>query len=221
VTPRPTVTREPPARATLPAGRHLPRFGELGLLRGQLRDPFVLAINEFLNILGAFSLGLALIQDSEESQSRYDTALVIYVALALAGIALSLAIAPLLWNTRGADAAWFLLALAGTRIFMLASQVPQAMLERRLQYGAVSAITAISGTLPNLLALGLAWQGMGAWCLVIRDVFVGFLVLVMGWAWSGYRFRSKVTREAATRLMPFAQTIARDSRAPSSYSISS
>ncbi len=168
---------------------------------------FVLAINEFLNIVGAFSLSVALIQDPEESQSRYDTALVISLGLALVGLLAAGAVAPFLAASHGSEAAWFLLTLAGARFFVLGQQVPQAMLERRLRYGAVSATTAIGGTLPNVLALALAWQGVGAWCLVIRDVAVGALQLAVGWAWSGYRFRGRVSREGGARLMAFARKL--------------
>ena len=47
---------------------------------------FVFAISGFVSIIGAFSLGLALIQSREESQELYDTALAITVGLGLASL---------------------------------------------------------------------------------------------------------------------------------------
>ena len=91
---------------------------------------FVLAINEFVNIIGAFSFGLALIQDREESQSRYDTALILYALIALGGLVISAGVAVFLLDLRGPTAAWFLLVMAGSRFFLLFAQVPQARLER-------------------------------------------------------------------------------------------
>jgi len=166
---------------------------------------FVLAINEFVNIIGAFSFGLALLQDREESQSRYDTALILYALIALGGLAISAGIAVFLLDLRGPTAAWFLLVMAGSRFFLFATQVPQARLERDLRYGVVSAATAISGVVPNLFALGLAVLGVGPWALVIRDFLTPLLQMVIVWVWSGYRFRGEWSREAVERLMPFAR----------------
>lgn len=165
---------------------------------------FVFAINEFLNIVAALSLSIALIQSREESQELYDTALAICAVLGLIGLVAAAVVAPLLWEFRSPRAAWFLLAMAVGRILILLAQVPQARLERQLRYGYVGLITIITGNLPNLGALGFALLGFGAWSLLIRDLGVAVLTLFLAALWSGYRFRGRVAREPARRLMTYS-----------------
>jgi len=166
---------------------------------------FVLAISEFLAIIGAFSLGLALIQAREESQELYDTAFALSVCLGLTMILVAGGIAPILWTLRTPRAAWFLLVMAVARLLFLVAAVPNARMERAIQYGPLSVITMVSGTVPNLIALGMVWAGVGAWSLPLRDLLVMLSALVLKTAYSGYRFRWRVSREAGRTLMRFSR----------------
>ncbi len=166
---------------------------------------FVFAINEFLNIVGALSLSIALIQSREESQELYDTALAICALLGLIGLVAAGCVAPFLWELRSPRAAWFLLVMAIGRALFLLSQVPMARLERQIRYGRVGLITVLTGNLPNLAAVGFALAGFGAWSLVLRDVGATVLALLLATGWSGYRFRGAVRREPGRRLMAYAR----------------
>jgi len=168
---------------------------------------FVFAINELLNIVGAFSLHSALIQSRDESQELYDTALAICFGLGLLGMVAALAIAPFLWVHRGSEAAWFLLALSLSRVLRLVSQVPRARLERSMRYGTITTIQVTGGSVPNVVALGLALVGVGPWCLVVRDLLVALLTLAMEAGFSGYRFAGQVRRQPSRRLMSFARRL--------------
>jgi PST family polysaccharide transporter len=168
---------------------------------------FVLAINEMLNIIAGFSLSVALIQAREESQTQYDTAFAICAGLGLIGLLVAAALAPLLWVYRSPDAAWFLIVLAFGRVLRLLWQVPQARLERSLRYGAVTAVDMVSSNVGNLVAIGLAWGGIGAWSLVVRDVLIAVAMFTMAMVLSGYRFRGLLDRSAFTRLMTFAKSM--------------
>ena len=166
---------------------------------------FVRAIYELLSIVGAFSLGAALIQARDESQGLYDTALAMCVGLGFIGLLAAGAISPLLWIHRAPTAAWFLIVMSLCRIMMLSSHVPHAKMERHLRYGPISAIGIVTGNVPNFVAVGLAWTGVGPWCLVIRDVLVAALTLGLEMGWSGYRFRGRIERGAARQLMSFSK----------------
>jgi PST family polysaccharide transporter len=166
---------------------------------------FVFAISGFLGIIGAFSLGLALIQSRDESQSLYDTALVITLGLGLIGLLASAAVAPVLWTFRTPQAAWFLVVMALGRIALLMSAVPYARLERTLRYGPLAIITLITRNVPNFVALWMVWAGFGVWSLPIRDVLASVLELLLKTAVAGYRFRGQVCREAGRKLMRFSR----------------
>jgi O-antigen/teichoic acid export membrane protein len=80
-----------------------------------------------------------------------------------------------------------------------------ARLERNLQFRRVAAVGVLSLNLPNLAALGLALLGAGAWSLVAKDVLHGATMLLIGFWFSGYRFRGHVDRQAASDLMAFGR----------------
>jgi len=162
---------------------------------------FVFAFNEFLNIVGAFSLGVVLIQAREAEQELFDTALVLLLGLGLLGLLIGIPVAFVLGHLRSPEAAWILIALCVVRIFRLLAQVPDSKLERDLRYGPITVISLVTGNVPNAMALGLAWAGIGAWSLVARDLLTVVAQFGLSMAWSGYRFRFAVRRDAARTLM--------------------
>jgi PST family polysaccharide transporter len=171
--------------------------------------PYALAFawNELLVVLGAFSLNLALVQFREESQALYDTALAICAVIGLVGMLASLGIAGLAAQRGSVQAAWFIVALGAARILNLLVLVPWAKMDRALRYRALATVGLAAGTLPNLCALALAWSGVGALSLVLRDLLTALLGLGLIGFLSGYRFRFQVERAAAHRLMRFSRRI--------------
>ena len=165
---------------------------------------FVFSVNEILNMIGAFSLGLAVIQAPRESQRLYDTAVAISAALGLIGLVAAAVIAPVLAVYRSGLAAWFLVILALKRVMELVARIPLSQLERSLRFGTAAAIGLATANLPNLCAVILALLGAGAWSLLARDVLVGALALLLAVWLSGYRFRRDVDRPTARQLMSFA-----------------
>lgn len=168
---------------------------------------FVFSINEFLNIVGAFSLQVALIQAREAPQRLFDTAFAMSFGLGVIGLLAALPVALVLGGAHSQRAAWMLLALGVARLLRLLAQVPYAHLERRLRYGPITVITVVTGNLPNLCAIGFAWRAWGAWALIGRDVLMTVLLFGMTWTWSGYRFRGEVDRPTFRYLFDIAKRL--------------
>lgn len=165
---------------------------------------FAVAVNEFINIVQGFSIGGALIQSEEESQTLHDTGYAANFALGLLGLLIACAVAPFLWIHRSPTAAWFILVLAGVRILVLLTNVAYVQLDRRYRYGSIAAIQLGSRTAPNLIGLGLAATGWGPWSLILRDVLMNAVpFFLVHWS-SGYRFAGRVSREALRRIMSFS-----------------
>jgi O-antigen/teichoic acid export membrane protein len=164
------------------------------------------AIDQVINIVGAFSLSFALIQTEDEPEQRdYDTAFILCAIQGLAGLVIALAIAPILGSERSAQAAWILIALALARILRLLAQSPQAQLERSLRYARVTAIHTFVAVVPNGLAVLMASQGFGAWSLALRDVLVAALLFGLVMRFSDYRFKREWSRESSAKLMAFGR----------------
>lgn len=163
------------------------------------------SINLLISMIGSFSPGLAVIQAREESQRLYDAAFEIALALAAIGFVVSLGVAPLLGELHSPTAAWFLLLFAVIRFPSFLEQIPIARLERGLRYRAVAGVNLLTGNLPNLLALGVALLGAGAWSLLLRDAAMSFLGFGLMLALSGYRYRRQGDRGSRERVMAFSR----------------
>lgn len=168
---------------------------------------FVLSVNEVLNIVGAFSVHVALIQAREAPQKLFDTALAMSLGLGLLGLLISLPIALWLALAHSERAAWMLLALGLARILRLLARVPHAHLERELRYGRISTIAVATGNVPNLFAIAFAFFGMGAWALVARDLLMTAMLLAMTWGWSSYRFLRHLDRDSFWELYAVAKRL--------------
>jgi PST family polysaccharide transporter len=165
---------------------------------------FVLAVNEFINIVNGLGVAPALVQSREESEVRYDTGYAISFAQALAGLVAALVAAPFLVAHRSADAGWFIVLLALARFPLLLTDVVYARLNRQIRYGVIAASQFAGRSLPNLAGLGLALAGWGAWSLVLRDLMIGFLPFLIVHVWSGWWFRGQLSREAFRSIMSYS-----------------
>ncbi len=166
---------------------------------------FTLAIGEFLNIVGAFSMQHALVQDRGESQERYDTAFAICAGLGLVMLLIAAALHPLVGHWRSPEAGWILLLIAAAGAARLLTQVPQARLERALRYAPISWIALGTSVVPNVVAVGLAGLGLGAWALALRDVLVAGSCLAFSMGVSGYRFRGRLAAGSWRSLMDYGR----------------
>jgi O-antigen/teichoic acid export membrane protein len=164
---------------------------------------FVAAVNEFLNMVGSGSVGHAVLQSREESEDLHDTAYSIAGILGLIGLLGALLVAPLFFVHRGQDAAWFIVILGVVRILMLLAGVPIALMERSFRYGRLAWLSILTGIVPNLLALGLAWWDFGPWSLIARDALLAVIMFGLAHAWAQRRFRFRMRRAEAGRIMAF------------------
>lgn len=165
----------------------------------------VQSVNMVINVVGAFSPGLAVIQSRSESQRLYDSAFAIAFLLAAAGLLITAGVAPFLAWLHSPLAGWFLVIFALIRFPAFLQHIPLARLERRLRYRAVAAINLITGNIPNLLGLAFALLGASAWSLLIRDAAMAGLGLALALALSGYRYRGEADRESRRRVMDFSR----------------
>jgi PST family polysaccharide transporter len=168
---------------------------------------FVAAVNEFLNLVSAFSVGHALLQARLESDALNDTAYGIAAGLGGISLGAALLVAPLLGVYRSPLAGWFVLILGLARIPMLLAGIPIALMERSLQYGRLAVVSVITGNVPNLCALGLAWLGFGPWSLLARDVVMSLLTFVLTRLWWPKRFRLRLHRTEARQILSFSNAM--------------
>ncbi len=162
------------------------------------------AVNEFISIVGGFAIAPALVQSRDESQQLFDTGYAMSLGLALIALVVAACVAPLLWKTRGAEPALFLLLLGVARIFVLLSDVAFASLDRVFRYGPMALIQLSAQSGPSVAALGLAWVGLGAWSLILRDLGMALLTFGLTHWQAPRRFRLRLERESFRRITSFS-----------------
>ena len=165
---------------------------------------FAFAVNEFVNLVAAFSIPMAVLQAREESQETYDSAYMLSGLLAAVGLVLSLIIAPVLISEHSFEAGWLLVAFGVFRIFTMLGQLQRARMERQLRYGALAVIGLATANLPSLGAVAGAWAGFGVWSLMLRDGLAAVILFGATFIASGYRFRGQFNRGALSRLIKFS-----------------
>jgi len=165
---------------------------------------FVVAINEFVNIVNGLAIAPALVQSRTESDRLYDTGYAVSFVQALVGLVISLAIAAVLAHERSMQSASFILLLAVARFPILLADVVTAGLNRNVRYRAIAAIDLSTRSLPNLACLWLAWIGWGPLSLILRDVAMGVLPWILAHWWSGYRYRGRLGRAELRALMSYS-----------------
>jgi len=79
------------------------------------------------------------------------------------------------------------LALSGTMIVTTLGAQHQALLQRELQLGRLSAIRVASQVIGGLAALAAAWAGAGLWTLVIQQYAEPAALTVLSWIVTGWR----------------------------------
>ncbi len=141
---------------------------------------FAVTVAEFLFLVGAWSLPLALIREPEETlPAAFDTALVLLAGIAGVLLGLSAAVATGLWLLDGAQVALVFGAIVGGRVLQLFAGCFVSCLERAFAYGRVSVIQTVSIGAGALTAVVVGWQGGGVWALGVRDVAVSITMFVL------------------------------------------
>ena len=144
-----------------------------------------------LALLRSLRVGEALIFRREIDQKSCDTAFALSVALAVALYIAVFFAAPSLagWLT-GADplaVAELLRALAILVVLQGLGNVSSALLERELAFDKKIYVDALPTLAYALLAVGLAWGGLGVWSMVWGRLLAACLGLVAAWSLSPWR----------------------------------
>jgi O-antigen/teichoic acid export membrane protein len=154
------------------------------------------AVNEFIGLVGAFSLDLTVIHFKEDEEGTlFDTAYILSLLLGIAAILISC----ILYLTLGLFAPFtqevrlLIVLLALVRPIQFLSTISMARMEKDFRYRTVSIAMLAATNLPNVLALLLVLAGGGAIALISRDIGVAILSYLVygvasrwrcGWRWS-------------------------------------
>lgn len=145
----------------------------------------VAVLMEAFNGLG---VATSIVQAKSLNERQLSTLYWYVMAIAVVGAAVTIAAAPLIADFYGAPELTPMIRVSSVKLlFVGAALVPLQLLVRQLQFRHVGAATTIATLLNNLLKIGLAMAGCGAWSLVLSHTAHGLFVLVAVSVLSGFK----------------------------------
>lgn len=154
-------------------------FGLLAMVAG---------IIGFLDLFKDPGLGLALVQREKIDHSQINA--LFWIGLALSGILsiLIVLLAPLaVWFYGEPRLYWIMILSALPLVFSGLAAQQQALLRRRMRFGALAAIDLTSLTAGILTAVLMALQGAGYWSLLGLALVSSLVHFIMSWVAGGWR----------------------------------
>jgi len=149
------------------------------------------AVAGFVGLVQESGLGAAVVHRRDDETRVATTALVLHLAAATAGLALSVAAAP--WIARFFDVTQAgALAAAFVPVWLGAwATVPTARLQRRLAFRELACVQAVPAFVQPVVAVPAAAAGLGAWALVLGQIAATAAAACVAWAFAGWRPRRR------------------------------
>jgi O-antigen/teichoic acid export membrane protein len=148
--------------------------------------------------------GTALVQKQDTSDDDETTVFA-------TGLALSIAVAAVLWLSAPAIASFYsqpvLVPLTRLLVWVLPlsalAAVPDALLTQKLQFRARASAEIVASLCSGAVAVLLAWRGLGVWCLAWQSIVAIGLRAALLWLYSRWRPRGRFRVESFRRLFAF------------------
>lgn len=157
------------------------------------------------NVLTEFGLGQALIQwDGSNIHDAANTSLIICISLSALFCIILILVAPLIasfYQLR--EATNVIRAMSVSVLLGGVGIVPGSLLERKLDFRRKTLSEVVPRVCYGIVAIVLAFLGMGVWSLVIGQLSSVFLQSLLVWTCSDFRPSCKLAKAAARRLLRF------------------
>ncbi|MDP9086509.1 MAG: lipopolysaccharide biosynthesis protein [Pseudomonadota bacterium] len=164
----------------------------------------VFPIIGFAAVVQEAGLGLAVVQRGAISDRELSTMFWLNVALGLLLSLVFVAVAPLAAHFYG-DSRVTSLTMASASLLMLAALAtqPMAILNRKLKFGAMATIDAISITAGTALAVFVAWWTHSYWAIFLLNFGSAVTSCLLAWLFSGWRPGARSSMREVIDLVRF------------------
>lgn len=147
------------------------------------------------NVMTAFGFNAALVQHKGEITEAASTHFMMKIAMAAGVLLLGVAVAPILHRLYPDQPQLvpILLVILALRIIGAANSTPEVLLQRRMEFRRLMALSVASSLAMTMVAPLLAWTGCGLWSLVIGEQGIGIIISALG-LWTVHRVWEAQTR---------------------------
>ena len=148
----------------------------------------VAPITGFIGLFKDLGLSMATVQRESVTHDQVSTLFWVNVALSLALMAVTMAIAPAVGAFYGDPRATLVtVALAALFLFGGLTAQQQALIQRQMQFGRLATVEIVSLAAGVAAGIAAAWQGFGYWALVVLQATSAAITMMMVWLISGWR----------------------------------
>lgn len=160
----------------------------------------IIVFSNFLNVFQGLGIGSAIVQKKDLTKEHIDSIFWITIGLGLLLTILMVGFSPLIAYFYKQPQLTKLSMLLGTTFFIASfGIVPRSLLQKEMEFKTLSLINIIVVSLAGIFAIFLAFNGLGVWSLVHRQIVsvtLGTILLVTIKKWRPrFSFRWKKTRE--------------------------
>jgi O-antigen/teichoic acid export membrane protein len=164
------------------------------IILARLLDPeaygllaMVLVVTNFISLFQDMNLSLATVQHPEISHSQVSTIYWLNVLLTFVIVAVLLVAAPgITWFFDEPRLELIASLLCISIILRGLGSQHKALLRRKMQFGSIAAIEVLSMFSGYVVAIVLAWNGIGYWSLVWLHIVSAAVSTILSWVFSGW-----------------------------------
>jgi O-antigen/teichoic acid export membrane protein len=164
----------------------------------------VTVVTNFVSMFKDMGLSMATIQVPEINHRQISTLFWINVAISIAVVLLTVAIAPVIaWFYSEPRLVLITIVLASGIFFSGLGVQHGALLKRQMRFTALAAIDITSMLVSVAAAMVLAWYGFGYWALVFMTLALTIMTSLGVWVMCGWRPGSPVRHSGVRSMLAF------------------
>lgn len=160
-------------------------------------------IISFAEIFWMMGVGSAIVQKKQLTEDYIATGNTLNLIFGLIIYGTIFIFASFLAGIVGSDNITMLRVLSMVFVIHSISGVSEALLQKEMQFKAISIINTVAAIVNGAVAIILAFNGLGAWSLVIAQIISVMIQTVLSLINKPIKFRLKIDKESAKELLNF------------------
>jgi len=168
-------------------------------------------ITVFINLASVFldfGFSTALIQKQDVREEHFSAVFYLNVVMGLLLAAIVFFLAPLIGRFYEKEILLNITRLMAIGIFISSfGQVMRARLRRDMNFRPISLATIYAAIISGIIAMAMAWKGLGVWSLAVQSVILQLLTVIFLYLMCKLKINFRFSRSALSELWPFSSRL--------------
>jgi len=168
-------------------------------------------ITVFINLASVFldfGFSTALIQKQDVKEEHFSAVFYLNVVMGLLLAAIVFFLAPLIGRFYEKEILVNITRLMALGIFISSfGQVMRARLRKDMNFRPISLATICAAIISGIIAMAMAWKGLGVWSLAVQSVVLQLLTVIFLYLMCKLKINFRFSRSALSELWPFSSRL--------------